>query len=287
VLGKPIARSHRTPRQTSKTRPNQSAARHFRPWRPNCAARAAARRARAATIRHRCGVCAVVRGGRRIPACESTFALSRLSEQARMLPKSVHAMLRMEANWMRWHAGGVTHALYKQVRSQRARAIFADAIISASFDLANAATIRRFGRLRRVRQVSGFKWRIGDLSYLYYPAVDDTVLFRWLDFKRRNREFTIIVPPDHDCLFRDALRTILPKSAPIVFGLDGFLSWRATFASIDLSLGHEETILWLLHRYNRRIIRLRERDTLTIDVSAISYMSNARPRLSRATPRPS
>ena len=113
-----------------------------------------------------------------------------------MLPKSVRTMLRLEADWMRWHAGGVIHALYRQLRSQRARALFAQAIISASFDLANAATIRRFRRLHRVRQVSRHKWRIGNLSYLYYPAVDDTVLFRWLDFKRRDREFTIIVPPD-------------------------------------------------------------------------------------------
>jgi hypothetical protein len=176
-------------------------------------------------------------------------------------------MLKVEANWMKWHAGGVVHALYKQLRSRKAKAIFAQATISSSFDLANAAAIRRHKRIRRVRQAGRFKWRLGDLTYLYYPRVDDTVLFRWLDFKRGNREFTLIVPPKHDCLFRDALRTILPKTAPIVFGLDGFLSWRATFASIDLSLGHERTILWLLHRYNRRIGRLNERDGLSIDLS--------------------
>jgi hypothetical protein len=204
-----------------------------------------------------------------------------------MLPKSVQTMLKLDSSWREWHSGAVVAALYRQLRSQRLRTLLAQEMISASFDLANAASIRRFKRIRRVRRVEHSRWRIGDLDYFYYPVVNDHLLFHWSDHKRKNRECFLIVPPDVEWLFRSALQKLIGVRTPYVHCLGSFIHWRTSFASIDLSLNRNETTLWLLGRFNRRVRHLKSIRSLTIDLAGTEEHVPLSSPSNPATPRPS
>jgi hypothetical protein len=101
-----------------------------------------------------------------------------------------------------------------------------------------------------LKALAGNRWRIGNLVYAYFPVVDNETLLVCSGFANSRLGFLVIVPTGCDCLLSLALKGALGGRAPSVFSFDLFISWRATFASVDLGMRRCETVFRLLIRYN-------------------------------------
>jgi hypothetical protein len=167
-------------------------------------------------------------------------------------------MLILPDRWAQIHGGALAGLLLRQIRAARSRAAFARYMIAASLCLLEARTLKREGRLARVKPLPGMRWRWGSGVYAYYPDVDDNALDACARGRRNQRVHTAIVPDGYDQLFQSALEAFMPRHTPTVHSFCDYICWRTMWGGPDLDLSHEEVNRFVLRRYDRSVARHRE-----------------------------
>jgi hypothetical protein len=106
-----------------------------------------------------------------------------------------------------------------------------------------------------VRVLPGLAWRLENVRFQYFPSATDDSLYAVSEAAKRHAQFVVIVPPQCDVLFRNALYGLHDGLVPAIFSLDGLLTWRMLWAPADLSITHDEARYQLIASYNRRARR--------------------------------
>ena len=174
-------------------------------------------------------------------------------------------MLDIPTESRSWRGGAIVESLLAQLANPTDRLLVCRHMIRAALDLF-VFTIhlnKGLGRhpVREVTECPPFRWRVGhrdrsQLTYVFLPEINDQVLWKW-QHKRTVETIWLIVPSTAEFLFQHALRDILKDRTPTIYSLDGFMSWRVSFASLDADWSHQKTLHWMFRRYNKIIQDLR------------------------------
>jgi hypothetical protein len=171
-------------------------------------------------------------------------------------------MLKLRNDWNAVTTETVVTDLLDQSGTRPLQIEFARTIIADSLELMlKAIAIRRPHRLQ-IEVVGNLGWQIRDAVYTYQPVIDNKSVNACTDLAMSTLMLSVIVPPGHEVAMRRCLD--LGGRTPNVDTLPGFISHRVLFASLDADWTHDETLLYLLAQYNKRIANAKTDNSLLV-----------------------
>ena len=174
-------------------------------------------------------------------------------------------MLVLPDDWRSFHKGAVVVRLLGQISDHMLKNEAVRHLIGASLELA-VAGIYRHERRPPVEEVSEFTWRIEDYTYAYFPDIDDAALAKAIELGSGSPCAALIVPPRHSEVLLRACEPTPKSQTPMILSLDSFISLRTHFTSGDLGWTHNQVLIDLLRRYNRRAVGTSPNGATLVDI---------------------
>src|SRR5262245_26207781 len=134
-------------------------------------------------------------------------------------------MLKLPRNWRRMFGGAATRRILRQIPTLELRVVFQRHLLASALDSFASACFIKSGRRLLIQPRHGMCWQINDCTFKLFPVIDDNALYSFQQIAVRGQWYTIIVPPDHDWLFKHALKGLVGDKCPTVFSIDTYISW--------------------------------------------------------------
>lgn len=179
-------------------------------------------------------------------------------------------MLTLPQDWRQFHGGAVALCLFRQIPQSTSQREFAGHLIGAALELAIAGLFQNRPPPDLTERHDEFTWQIRDCVYVYFPEIDNRALAKAVELESCAACLTIIVPPRHDEVFQRACESILGDRTPVIWSLDGFVSFRTIFSSVDLRWSNERVVVDLLRRSNRRAAESHSDESILVDIPTTS-----------------
>jgi len=168
------------------------------------------------------------------------------------------------------NGASVTLELLSKIPSPSDRITASVALIDAAIQLL-LATRWKEAKPPRFYQCPGYtSWKFKHVSYVFIPVIDDEVFNIYESVRRRGATIFLIVPQNHDLLVRYAFEKQYAKAKYYVSAMEGHMSWRVMWASLDEGWSYEKTIDWWLQRYNAFIARQNAPPWLQVELPTTS-----------------
>jgi hypothetical protein len=160
-------------------------------------------------------------------------------------------MLTLPHNWRRITWGAIAADLLHQPPTPMLRGLFGSNMAEAAVKL---TAMHCFGPKRfesKVRTISESTWQIGDATFAYLPAANDDAIICCDELAMHSLMLIVMVPPNHQGVFVRACQSMLGDRTPIIWSLDGFISYRTVLTPPVLNLPPNRVLRELLMQCNR------------------------------------
>src|SRR5882724_2845844 len=141
-------------------------------------------------------------------------------------------MLTLPETWSEMVGGALALALYRAAGDENHEC--ARHLVEASLELAVTTYFRRNqpGAVVRVKNPSS--WSILGLPYKYVQIFEDLAFEEVCGLSRNRLDLTLILAPSYEMVAWHALRAELGARRPCTWVLQSFISYRTSFAAIDM-----------------------------------------------------
>jgi hypothetical protein len=157
-------------------------------------------------------------------------------------------MLTFPDDWRLITWGAIAADLLHQSPTHALKALFGANLAGATVEL---TAMHCFGLEHfesEVKALSESTWRIRDATFAYLPTVDDDKLLYCDKLAMHSPMLIVIVPPNHQGVFTRACKSMLGDCTPIIWSLDGFISYRMALTPPMLNLPPNRILRELLTR---------------------------------------
>jgi hypothetical protein len=177
-----------------------------------------------------------------------------------------NAMLTLRHDWRRITWGAIAADLLRQATTPTLEGSFGNSLAGATVEL---TAMHCFGRERfesEVGTLSESTWRIRDATFAYLPTVDDDAMIYCEELTMCSPMLIVLVPPNHQGVFTRACQSVLGRRTPIIWSLDGFISYRMVLTPPLLNMPPNRVLRELLTRCNRRTTEAHCDGSILIDI---------------------
>jgi hypothetical protein len=175
-------------------------------------------------------------------------------------------VLTVRDDWRRVTWGAIAADLLSQPATPTLKVAFGNNLAGATVTL---TAMHCFGRERfksEVRSLSESTWQIRDATFAYLPVVDDDAMIFCDELAIRSPMLIVMVPPKQQGIFTRACQSVLGNRTPIIWSLDGFISYRMVLTPPLLDLPPNEVLRELLLLCNHRTTEALCDESILIDI---------------------
>jgi len=176
------------------------------------------------------------------------------------------AMLTLPHDWRLITWGAIAADLLHQATTPTLKGLLGKNLARAAVKI---TAMHCFGPERfesEVTALSESTWRIRDGTFAYLPAVDDDAIVYCDQLAMHSRILIVIVPPNHQGVVTRACRSMLGDRTPIIWSLDGFITYRMVLTPPVLNLPPNRVLRELLIQCNHRPTETHCDESILIDI---------------------
>jgi hypothetical protein len=177
-------------------------------------------------------------------------------------------MLTLRQDWRLITWGAIAADILQQATTPALKGLLGCNLAGATVEI---TAMDCFGGERfesEVVTLSESTWQIRDATFAYLRTVDDDALTYCDELAAHSRMLVVMVPPNHQAIFTRACQSMLGRRTPIIWPIDGFISYRMVLTPPTLGVPKNRVLRELLVRCNRRTTEAHCDESILIDIPA-------------------